>query len=266
LATFDVVGTTIANNLYFSDTMRYNPLLPNLDFVLPATTNNTLTGSTNNLPTVGDLIRVTFYYTVDNDSENLSYTRIGSLYTNKKFALINQIYVNSGFQASQATKFSATSFTRPSIGARYTSFYNYLAPKQNERILIQYNYNKLISDTTFTIENSRPINADVLARSAKLILIDLTMNVVVNQNFLTTSATVLQNLRNQLVAALTTTQLGQTIDQITLINIAQGVQGIDRARILFFNVTGLPGQVLSIVANEDQYFQPNSININTETR
>jgi hypothetical protein len=92
------------------------------------------------------------------------------------------------------------------------------------------------------------------------------MNVVINQNFLTTSSTVLQNLRNQLVAALTTTQLGQTIDQITLINIAQGVQGIDRARILFFNVTGLPGQVLSITANEDQYFQSNSININTETR
>jgi len=266
LSNFDVVGTAIANNLYFADVMQSNPLLPNLDFILPATTNNTLTGSTNNLPTVGDLIRVTFYYTTDNDSENLSYTRIGSLYTNKKFALINQIYVNSGFQSSQATKFSATSFTKPSVGARYTSFYNYLAPKQNERILIQYNYNKLISDATFTIENSRPINADVLVRSAKLILIDLTMNVVINRNFLTTSATVLQNLRNQMVAALTTTQLGQTIDQITLINIAQGVQGIDRARILFFNVTGLPGQVLSITANEDQYFQSNSITINTETR
>ena len=92
------------------------------------------------------------------------------------------------------------------------------------------------------------------------------MNVVINQNFLTTSATVLQNLRNQLVATLTSTTLGQTIDQITLINIAQGVQGIDRARILFFNVDGLPGQVLSITANEDEYFQSNSIVINTETR
>ena len=266
LAEFDVIGTTLSSNLYFADTMRANPLLSNLEFILPSTTNNTLTGSTPNLPTVGDLIRVTFYYTTDNDSENLSYTRMGSLYTNKKFALINQIYINSGFQTSQATKFTTTSFTKPSVGARYTIFYNYLAPKQNERILIQYNYNKLISDTTFTVENSRPINADVLVRSAKLILIDLTMNVVINQNFLTTSATVLQNLRNQLVSALTSTTLGQTIDQITLINIAQGVQGIDRARILFFNVDGLPGQVLSITANEDEYFQSNSIVINTETR
>ena len=266
LASYDVVGTTIANNLYFSDLMLSDPTLSGVEFVLPATANNTLTGSTNNLPSVGDSIRVTFYYTIDNDIENLSYTRIGTLYTNKKFALINQLYVNSGFQSSQATKFTATSFTKPSIGARYTVFYNYLAPKQNERILIQYNYNKLISDTTFTIENNRPINADVLVRAAKLIQINLTMNVVVNANYLTTQTTVLQNLRNQLVSALTSTKLGQTIDQITLINIAQGVQGIDRARILQFNLVDLPGQVLSITAQEDQYFQPNTININTETR
>ncbi len=266
LVSYDVIGTTIANNLYFSDTMRSNPLLSGVDFVLPATSNNTLTGSANNLPTVGDQIRITFYYTIDNDIENLSYTRIGTLYTNKKFALINQIYVNSGFQSSQVTKFTATSFTKPSVGARYTIFYNYLAPKQNERILIQYNYNKLISDATFAIENNRPINADVLVRAAKLVELDLTMNVVINANFLSTSTTVLQNLRNQLVSALTTTTLGETIDQISLINTAQGVQGIDRARILFFNETGLPGQVLKVVANEDQYFQPNSITINTETR
>lgn len=266
LSTYDVVNTTISNNLYYADLMLADSSLSGLEFILPNTVNNTLTGATNNLPTLGDKIRVTFYYTTDNDFENLSYTRIGSLYTNKKFALINQIYVSSGFQLSQSTKFTATSFTKPSVGARYTIFYDYLAPKQNERILIQYNYNKLISDATFTIEGSRPINADVLVRAAKLIEIDLTMNVVINSSFISTSTTVLQNLRNQLIAALTTTKLGQTIDQITLINIAQGVQGIDRARILFFNVAGQPGQVLSIVANEDQYFQPNNITINTETR
>ena len=266
LSTYDVFNTTIASNLYFADTMLANPSLSSLEFILPNTTNNTLTGATPNLPTLGDQLRITFYYTTDNDLENLSYTRIGSLYTNKKFALINQIYISSGFQASQSTKFTATSFTKPSVGARYTAFYNYLAPKQNERILIQYNFNKLITDATFTIENSRPINADVLVRAAKLVQLDLTMNVVINANFLSTSTTVLQNLRNQLVAALTSTTLGQTIDQITLINIAQGVQGIDRARILLFNVAGQPGQVLSITANEDQYFQPLTININTETR
>jgi uncharacterized phage protein gp47/JayE len=265
LATYDTIGTTIANNLYFSNTMLSNPSLSATEFILPSTTNNTMVVPTNNLPTLGDQIQITFYYTTDNDSENLSYTRIGSLYTDKKFALINQIYVSSGFQTSTSTKFTATSFTKPSVGARYTVFYDYLAPKQNERILIQYNYNQLISTATFTVENSRPINADVLVRAAKLVQLNLTMNVVIDQSFLSTQTTVLQNLRNQLVSALTSTTLGQTIDQITLINIAQGVQGIDRARILAFNVAGESGQVLSITANEDQYFQPLTITINTES-
>ena len=268
LTNYDVIGATIADNLYYADTMIANASLNlgPLDFVLPNTTNNTLMGGTNNIPTVGDQIQVTFYYTTDNDLETLNYTRIGSLYTNKKFALINQIYISSGFKASQSTKFTATSFTKPSVGARYTAFYNYLAPKQNERILIQYNYNQLIGTTTFTIENSRPINADVLVRASKLVQINLTMNVVIDPNFINTQNTVLQNLRNQLVSALTSTTMGQTIDQITLINMAQGIQGIDRARILIFNVVGQPGQVLSITANQDQYFQPNTININTESQ
>ncbi len=265
LVNYDVINTTIASNLYFSDVMLSDPSLSNYSFILPNTTNNTLVSSTNNIPTIGDQILITFYYTIDNDYENLQYTKIGSLYTNKKFALINQIYISSGFKSSQSTKFTATSFTKPSVGARYSIYYNYLAPKENERILIMYNYNKLISDTTFTIENSRPINADVLVRAAKVISVDLTMNVVINANFLTTQTTVLQNLRNQLIAALTSNTLGTVIDQITLINIAQGVQGIDRARILIFNVDGSPGQVISIQANEDQYFQPNNIIINIES-
>jgi len=263
--TYDVINTTIADNLYFSDTMLSNPNLDNFTFILPSTTNNTLIGATNNVPTLGDQLQVSFYYTIDNDNENLQYTKNGSLYTNKKFALIDQIYVSSGFKSSQSTRFTATSFTKPSTGARYTTYYNYIAPKQNERILIQYNYNQLIGNTTFIIEENRPINADVLVRAAKVVEINLTMNVVINTGFLTTQNTVLQNLRNQLIAALTSTSLGPQIDQITLINIAQGVQGIDRARILLFNVAGQPGQVLSIQANEDQYFAANTITINTES-
>lgn len=267
LVNYDVINTTIEDNLYYPDTMISNTSLDlsPLDFVLPNTANNTLVATTKNIPTVGDQLQVTFYYITDNDYENLNYSRIGSLYTNKKFALIDQIYVSSGFKTSTATKFTATSFTKPSVGARYSIFYNYLAPKQNERILIQYNYNQLITTATFTIENSRPINADVLTRAAVLVQVNLTMNVVISPTFLNTQATVLQNLRNQLVAALTSTTLGDTITQISLINIAQGVQGVEQARILIFNVVGQPGQVLTLTAQQDQYFQPNTITINTET-
>ena len=115
--TYDIVNTTIANNLYFSNTMLSDPSLDDFTFTLPFTANNTLAGATNNEPALGDQIQVTFYYTIDNDYESLQYTKIGSLYTNKKFALIDQIYVSSGFKSSQSTRFTATSFTKPSTGA-----------------------------------------------------------------------------------------------------------------------------------------------------
>jgi len=266
LTTYDLKNTTIQNNLLYANELLADPTLHNLDMVLPNTSNNTLNTSTHNLPTLGDKIRITFYYTVDGDSENLSYTRNGALYTNKKFSSINKVYISSGFKASQSTKFTGTSFTQPSLGSRYKVFYNYLGPKPNERIVVRYNYNKIITDVTFSIENTRPINADVLVRQAKQVLTDLTMNVVIADSFLSSTTTVLQNLRDQLISAMTTTKLGQIVDAPTLINVAQAVDGIARARILYFNKTGSQGQVQSIQAQKDEYLIPNNVVINTETR
>jgi len=265
-ATYDVLNTKIQNNLLFASEMQADSSLQNNEFTLPSTQNNTLNLSTRNLPAIGDKLRATFYYTTDNDSENLSYTRNGTLYTNKKFALINKIYIASGFRNSQSTKFTASSFTQPLLGSRYKIFYDYTAPKSNERISIKYNYNRLISDLTFNIENSRPINADVIGREAKTVLLDLTMNVVISSDYTSSQTTVLQNLRNQLNSALTSTELGTVVDAVTLINVAQAVSGISRARILYFNKTGQTGQLLKISAQKDEYFSPNTITINTETR
>lgn len=263
---YDTVGSKILNNLYFSDEMSYDGSLTSLDFTLPNTLNNNLNTDIQNIIKIGDKLRVSFYYIIENDIENLSYTRNGSLYTNKKFALINKYYVSSGFSASQSTKFTALSFTQPSLGARYKVFYDYVAPKQNERILITYNYNKLISDVTFSIENTRPVNADVLVKNAKQILVDLTINVVISDSYKNSSQTVLQNLRDQMVNALTTDTLGDVIDTVDIINIAQSVQGISRARILYFNKNGASGQVLKLQGQKDEYFSPNNVIINTEIR
>ena len=258
---YDTQNTIIQNNLFYANDMLADSSFQALDFELPSTSNNT-----SNLPTLGDKIRVTFYYITENDSENISYTRNGTLYTNKRFALINRIFISSGFKTSQATRFTATSFTQPGLGFRYKIFYDYLAPKQNERVVVKYSYNQLISDVTFAIENSRPINADVLVRAAKEILLDLTINVVIDPTQLSSQTTILQNLRDKLVSTLTATQLGSIVDQVTIINVAQAIPGIARARILYFNKNGGIGQVLKVQAQEDEFFSPNNIVINTETR
>jgi phage-related baseplate assembly protein len=265
LVTYDVQNTAIANNLFYPSQMLQDTFLSNLECILPSTINNTLTGASNNLPTLGDSLMVTFYYTTIGNSENVTYTKNGTLYTNNRFMLINKMYVSSGFTASQATRFTTTSYTQPTLGAKYNAFYDYLAPKQNERIVINYDYNQLVGNVTFNVETARPINADVLVKQGLEVLLDLTMNVVISSTFLNSSTTVLQNVRSALLTALTTTEFGQTVDQITLINIAQGIPGIARARILYFNSTGSLGSVLSITAQANQYFNPNNLIINTES-
>ena len=266
LTTYDLQNTTIKNNLLYGDDFLANPNLGNLDFILPNTENNTLNTDIVNLPRQGDKLRVTFYYVNDNDSENLSYTRNGLLYTNKKFAFINKAFISSGFKSSQSARVTLTSFTQPNLGARYRASYDYLAPQQNERIVITYNFNKLIQDVTVSIENTRPINADVLVKAAIEIPLDLTMNVVIADAYKSSTTNILQNLRDSLISEMTSTNLGDVIDQVTLINVAQGITGIARARILYFNKTGSAGQVLSIQAQRNEYFVPNNIIINTETR
>lgn len=263
---YDLKNTALQNNLLYEEFIS-NSSLQNLEFILPSTSTNTSNSSdAKYLPTLGNKLRVTFYYTVENDFENLSYTRNGTLYTNKKFAFINKVYVSSGFKTSQSTRLTFTSFTQPNLGSRYKIYYDYLAPKTNERIIIRYNYNKLISDVTFSLENTRPINADILARQAKQVLLDLTMNVVIADDFKSSSTTVLQNLRDKLVSTINSNELNQIIDTTTLINAAQSVSGIARARILYFNKVGLQGQVLSVQAQKDEYLVANNIILNTETR
>ncbi len=265
-ATYDVKNTAIQNNLLFSNEMISDATLSSLDFVLPSTTNNTLNADIVNLPKIGDKLRVTLYYTVDNDIESLSYTRNGTLYGNKKFALINKVYVSSGFKTSQSTRLTLTSFNQPSLGTRYSAYYDYVAPKQNERITVRFNSNKLITDVTFNVENNRPINADVIVRAAKAVLLDLTLNIVLTDTYKNSATTVVQSVKDKLLTAMTTNELGTIIDVPTLVNVAQSVTGVARARVVYFNKTGSAGQVLSVQAQGDEYLAPNLITVNTETR
>lgn len=258
--TYDVLGTSIKDNVFYANETVDNDDLSNLDFMLPSTTNNLA-----NTPRIGDKLRITCYFTTTSDTESLSFTRNGTLYTNKLFAFIDKIYVSSGFTSTSA-RFIISYFNQPATGSRYKAFYDYVAPKQNERIVIRYNYNQLIADTTFNIENARPINADVLVKAARKLFVDLTMNVVIKTDFVSSATTVLQNLKDKLNTAINTNKLGDILDASDLVTVAQSVDGIDRARVVYFNENGESGQVLSLIAQKDQYFVANNVVVSQETR
>lgn len=267
LHSYDTKETFLKDNSFYLNEFVQDTSLSNLEFILPNTFNNSTDNSTSNFkPDIGDKLRITFYYVTVGDSENISFTKNGTLYTNKTFALIDKVFVASGFTSSQSTKITISTFNQPITGSRYKVFYDYIAPKPNERITIRYNYNKLIADTTFNLETSRPINADVIAKAANKVSLDLTMNIVITETKKNSVNLVKQNLLDALTTALNQNTLSGIIDASDLVNTAYTVDGIDRARILYFNKSNSVGQVLSVTAQKNEYFVVGTITINEETR
>lgn len=263
LNSFDIKGYSINQNTFVKSEAVNDTTLSVTEIRLPTTANNTT-----NSPGVGEKIRVTFYYILENSTENVLFSKSGTLFTNKSFAIIDSIAISSGFTSgsSSSALLTVNNQNQPTSGSRYTAIYDYIAPKSNERINITYNCNSLIADATLAVENTRPINADVLVKEAQAINVSVTMNIVVTSDFINNTSTVKQNVQDAVSAALNATALGTTIDSSDLIEAAYGVDGVDRVRVLYFNKSDIVGSVLSIIAEENQYIVANDVIINIESR
>lgn len=263
LFSFDIKGYHIKQNTFVKDEAVSDSTLNVTEIILPSTSENT-----ENAPGVGERIKCTFYYILDGDSENVLFSKAGTLYTNKAFSIIDSISISSGFTSGSSASATLTinNLNQPITGNRYRVNYDYLAPKSNERITIRYNYNRLITDSTLNIENVRPINADVLAKESQKILVDIEMNIVVTAEFINNTTTVKQNVQDAVTSALNANSLGTIVDASDLQTVAAGVGGVDRVRVLFFNKSDEIGSVLSIIAEKNQYIAANEVIINIESR
>lgn len=92
------------------------------------------------------------------------------------------------------------------------------------------------------------------------------MNVVVTNAFINNTEIVKQNVQDAVTAALNAQSLGTIVDGSDLISTAYTVDGVDRARIIFFNKAGESGSVLSIIAGKNEFIAANTVTIEIETR
>lgn len=260
---FDILGYSIKDNSFVKTEAVQDASLNNYQVKLPATLDNV-----NASISIGDKLRVRFYLVYTSDSENVYFTKSGTQYTQKKFALVDTIAISSGFNStsSGAATLSIANMNQPLSKSRYRAYYDYVAPKTNERITITSNYNKLIDDVTLLVENNRPITADVLVKAAEPILVDVTMYVVVTEDYKNSSSVVRQNVQDTVTNSLNTDLLNQIVDASDLINAAYTVTGVDRARIIYFNKTGSNGSVLSVESQKNQYIVANNVSIVIEER
>lgn len=225
--------------------------------------------NTTNPVVTGMNLRVTFYYAKENDTEQVFYSRSGRQTTDKVFGHVSSVNRISGFQNSAGTvsgRLTINSFNQPVESAAYFVDYDYTAPKENERITINYEYNKLIVDATESIKTTRLITADVLVKAATEIQVDVSVSVVVLSSFETRETIVQQDVADNITATLTATALGTTIDSSDIVNSVYDVEGVDRVTVDSFNKSGETGKKLSITASKNEYIAPGTITVTIEER
>lgn len=260
---YNIKGYKLYNNAFSLEESVSDSSLTSTEIELPATPDNE-----EETLSIGQKILVTFHICTTSNSENVAFSKAGSLYTHKTFALIETISISSGFTSasSQAASLTVSNQNQPASGTRYASYYDYLAPKANERITIRYNQNQLITDGTLAIESVRPISADVLVKAAVPISVDATLYIVVSSSFITSSTIVKQNVQDVITATINANTLNTILDASDLVQAAYTVSGVDRVRIIYFNITGETGSLLSIQAEKNEYLRANNVTVTVETR
>ena len=263
IATYDIKGYKLNSNNFAKEECLADTTLNSKQIQLPSTTNNNA-----NIPVIGDKLRVTFYISKAADTENIYFSKAGSLYTNKIFAFVDSISISSGFAslASQNATITIAPQNQPAQGSRYTSYYDYLAPKLNERVSVRYNNNNVITDNTFAIERVRPIGADVLVKSADPIVVNVSMSIVIQSGFSNSKDVIAQNVKDAIVSSLNATSLGTIIDSSDLVPIAYSINGVDAVTIISFNKSNTTGSVKYISAQKNQYIQAGLVTITIGTR
>lgn len=261
---FDLTNYSLYNNQWDKDNALQLVTLSKTSIKLSPTSDNI-----SNAITTGTKLKVIFYYAKENDYENLFYSRNGKMTTDKVFGYISSINRYSGFQDSGGTisgKIKIDSFNQPISNNSYNVDYNYTAPKENERITINYEYNKLITDSTQAIEDNRPITADVLCKSATQIQLDVNASIVVTEAYKNREETVQQNVMDNITSTLTATELGTTLDSSDIVNNIYNVNGVDRVRITKFNKINVSGTKLSISAKKSEYLSSGTVIVTVEDR
>jgi len=260
---YDIINYTIKDNSLDMNIALEDASLSTTKVALAETPDNTQA-----IFNTGDIIRVTFYYINTSDSELLFFSRNGTQITNKIFVNIAKISLGAGFQNAAGEiegTIAITNFNQPINNTTYSADYDYIAPKENERITITFNHNQLINQSTLAIENVRPITADVLIKAAQAKDIDVSIRIVLLSEFLDQEQTVIQDAIDAVSAFLNTNSLGSTIDASDVTNVLYTVSGIDRVQMINFS-TGSSGNVLSITAQKNEFLRAGTITIVTEER
>lgn len=262
--TYDLNNYELKNTDYSNGSAREDSTLQSNEVKIDSTTDN-LT----NRPLAGQYLRVVFYYFDTNTTERVLVTTSGIQFSKNKYAFVSNLGVDSGFLGLSGNvegTLTISNFNQPISGSTYFASYSYTAPKEGERITITYNYNRLIGDATFRIEDARPITADVLLKAAIPLPVDVSLEVVALPNFTGGSQNLVQNVAEVVTTFLSNNGLGTIVDSSDVINAVYNVTGVDRVEVTGFNLSGETGVRQSISADRNSFITAGVISVIIEER
>ena len=201
--------------------------------------------------------------------EELYYSNSGSRATENRFGRIDRISVTSGFRSSTGNLIGMVDVrpaNQPGTGETYFVDYEFLSPKEGERITVSYNVNGLIINATTEIESVRPVTADVLIKEAEEITVDVTGTLLINDDALKEAGTIVQNVSNTVTSLLSAAKLGPVIDYSDIISAAAAITGVDSVNISLFNETGKTGRKAFIKALDNQTISPGAVTFEVISR
>ena len=248
--TLDLNNYGLNNNVYDSNVASQNTSLTNFEVRVPDTSkNNTISY------TAGSAVECVFDLVIPSDSETLFFYSSEDRITEKYFFRVSDISVTSGLRSLSGIlsgSISISSFNQPNQGAGYFADYNFKAPKDGERISVNYNLNKIILDATSGVEIVRPITADVIVKEAFALPVDVSGTIVIGSGFENEQESIVENVSNAISNLLNTATLGGLIDYSDLISTGASIQGVDSIDISLFNESGKTGRRSFLQALDNQ--------------
>lgn len=264
LNSFDILGYQVLNNKYDVEFSSSSSSLTSTKFTLVSNEKNLAISLSS-----GSKISVKVLIAKEGDVEDVYFPTNGQIYSSKTYATITKLAVSSGFRGSAGNIIGNLGIfigNQPPTNNVFSVDYNFLAPKEGERISIRYNLNRLILDATNGVENVRPISADVLVKEAAEILVDVSGQILINDNQIQNTEFIIQNAADEISKALSTNTLGPTVDYSDIISAVAKVSGVDSVNISLFNVSGSTGRKSFIRALDNQTINPGNIFLEAVSR
>ena len=254
---FNILGYYLNDITYDIGSSQVDSDLKNYQFTLPTTSTNSSISISS-----GDTLRLEILVYNTEGYEELYYSSSEARITNNRFGKIDRISVSSGFRSIAGNIIGSVQVllsNQPSDGETYYVDYDFLAPKEGERITLAYNVNRLIADATIQMERVRPVTADILVKEAEELTIDVDGTLLINEDALNEADKIVENVINSVTNILNTSSLGSIVDYSDVIAVAAGENGVDSVNISLFNETDKLGRKAFIKALDNQTISPGTV-------